>query len=161
MIETNGMTFLTDRKEIAKAINIDRIPVITIDIGKHMDGFENCYEGSRIRIDGAYKGRYSDMLVRCTARMYGDEHGNDCHSTPQFYKRIVLQPSVVAIADSFGLTDVDEMVKWNNTPIVKAGDKVVVYFRDREAGSLRLMRIGERLDPHCMVVTTLTDGWEE
>ena len=51
------MKFLRDRKEIAKAINIERIPVITMNIRKCMDGYENCYEGSRINLEGAHKGK--------------------------------------------------------------------------------------------------------
>ena len=151
------MKYLTNRKEIAKAINIDRIPVITMDISKCMDGYDNCYEGSKINIDGAYSGRYAHLLTRCTARMYGDEKGNECHDEPWRYARIHLCTKNACLHDSFCLSDVDEMVEWSHAPTVKANDKVVVFFRSANEGYLRLMKIGARIDPNCTTATMLED----
>ena len=151
------MKWLTDRKEIAKAINIDHIPVITMNIRKCMDGYENCYEGSRINLEGAYKGKYADLLTHCTARMYGDEEGNQCHDEPWRYARIHLTPRNACLSSSFSLHDVDEMVDWSNAPKAKANDLVIVYFRAENEGYIRLMKIGSRIDPHCTTATMLED----
>ena len=151
------MKFLRDRKEIAKAINIDRIPVITMDISKCMKDYTDCYEGTKINIEGAHSGRYSDLLTHCTARMYGDEIGNECHDEPWMYKKIVLCPRITCLSDSFSLRDVDEMVEWSKAPVVKAEDLVIVYFRANNEAYLRLMKIGKRIDPFCTTATTLED----
>ena len=151
------MKFLTNRTEIAKAINIDRIPVITMDISKCMNGYENCYEGTKVNIDGAHKGRYADLLTHCTARMYGDEVGNERHDAPWTYKRIVLSTRTTCLTADFGLRDVDEMVEWMSAPIVKANDPVIVFFRAKDRGYLRMMKIGGRIDPNCSTATTLVD----
>ena len=151
------MKFLRDRKEIAKAINIDQIPVITMDISKCMDGYDNCYEGSRINLEGAHRGKYADLLTHCTARMYGDEKGNECHDEPWMYKTIDLCPRTCCLHDSFSLRDVDEMVDWSHAPKAKANDLVIVYFRAQNEGYIRLMRIGSHIDPFCITATTLED----
>lgn len=151
------MKWLTDRKEIAKAINIDRIPVITMNIRKCMDGYENCYEGSRINLEGAHKGKYADLLTHCTARMYGDENGNERHDAPWTYVRIHLSPRTTYLHDSFSLRDVDEMVDWSNAPKAKANDLVIVYFRGEDRGYIRLMKIGSRIDPFCTTAVMLED----
>lgn len=151
------MKWLTDRKEIAKAINIDRIPVITMDISKCMEGYENCYKGSRINLEGAHKGKYADLLTHCTASMYGDEKGNERHDAPWTYARIHLSPRTACLHDSFSLHDVDEMVDWSNAPKAKANDLVIVYFRGENNGYLRLMKIGSRIDPFCTTAVMLED----
>ena len=151
------MKWLTERTEIAKAINIDRIPVITMDISKCMDGYEDCYEGSRISIDGAYSGRYADLLTHCTAMMFGDEDGNEAHFAPWTYKRIHLRPRMACLTADFSLRDVDEMVDWMRAPIVKKGEKVLVYFRGKDKGAIRVMRIPNHVDPHCSTACILED----
>ena len=151
------MKWLTDRKEIAKAINIDRLPVITMNIAKCMDGFEDCYEGSRIALEGAHSGRYADLLTYCTARMYGDEKGNERHDAPWTYKRIHLTPRTSYLTSDFSLRDIDEMVMWRNAPLAKANDKVIVYFRGEKNGYLRVMKIGARIEPFCTTAVMLED----
>lgn len=152
------MKFLTDRTEIAKKINIERVPVITMNIRKCMDGYEDCYEGTKINIDGAHKGRYADLLTHCTAMMFGDEEGNkEHHDAPWLYKRIHLRPRMTCIHSDFSLRDVDEMVDWMSAPIARPNDEVIVFFRDEKKGFLRLMKIPTRIDPHCSTACILED----
>lgn len=151
------MKFLSDRTEIAKAINIDRIPVITMDISKCMDGYENCYEGSKINLEGAHSGRYADLLTHCTAMMFGDEEGNNAHFAPWTYARIHLRPRCSCLHADFGLRDVDEMVEWSHAPLAKAEDKVIVFFRGEGKGFLRMMKIPNRIDPFCSTACILED----
>lgn len=151
------MKFLSDRTEIAKAINIDRIPVITMDISKCMDGFENCYKGSKINLEGAHSGRYADLLTNCTAMMFGDEEGNNAHFAPWTFARIRLRPRCTSLHADFGLRDVDEMVEWSHAPLAKAEDKVIVFFRGEGKGFLRMMKIPKRIDPFCSTACILED----
>lgn len=152
------MKFLTDRRKIADAINIRKVPVLTIDISKSMDGYADCYEGSKVRLIGGHVNGCEDLDTRCTVRMFGDELGNECHDTPQFYKKIKLCGGAVFVDSGFGLSDVDEMVEWSNTKILHAGDSVIVYFRGDGIGYLRLMKVGSRITPFCSTVAVLEDA---
>lgn len=151
------MKFLRERTEIAKKINIEKIPVLTIDITKCMNGYDNCYEGSKVRLIGGHSKGYEDLTTDCTVKMYGDEEGNECHDTPWLYERLVLTGGCVCLKSSFGLSDVDEMVEWSNTKILKANDPVIVYFRGNGVGFLREMKVGGRINPHCSTVAMLVD----
>lgn len=151
------MKFLTDRKKIAEAINIQKLPVLTIDISKSMEGFDHCYEGSKVRVLGGHSKGYEDLDTRCTVRMFGDEKENSRHDAPQFYGKIILSGGAVFLSSDFGLRDVDEMVEWSNAREVRAGDQVIVYFRGNGVGYLRLMKVGSRIDPHCSTVAVLED----
>ena len=153
MTKLNGMTFINDRKEIAHEINISGTPVITMDISESMNGYEHCYKGSKIRI----RDEKSGLDIRCTARMYGDEAGNEYHAMPYLYKKIKLIGELIGIHSGFGASDVDEMIEWSNTRLVNPGDKVLVWFRGKDTGFLRVMRIGTRIDKFCSTVTILED----
>ena len=139
-----GRTFLTDRREIAQAINIERLPVITMDITKPIGGdefYKGCYEGSKVVLAIPYP-RYPDNEEWCKVKMFGDyEENKEWHDKPWMYGRISLQEKPVGIHSSFGLWDVREMVAFNNAVHVKNGDKVVVFFDGGDNGHLRLMKI--------------------
>ena len=161
-----GKKFLTDRQEIAKAINIDRIPVITFDLTKPMD-YENCYEGSKVNIEGAYKGNYSYLTSRCTAHLWGDKECEEVHKTPWLYKNVYLNCYGFGISSSFSLHDVEEMVEWSNAIRLTAESPVIVFFKTvnpftgKKTGYLRMMKVSKHLDPHCSTVATLEDVGEE
>lgn len=151
------MKFLTDRQEIARAINIDRIPVLTVDIRKPMDGYPDCYSGSKVLVATPCK-RYPDSYSRCTVKMFGDEPGNaERHDTPWAYKKIVFScPGTMLTAD-FGMRDVREMVEWSNCRMLHAGDQVVVFFDRGDKGYIRLMKVSDRVTSGYSTVATLED----
>ena len=151
------MKFITNRQEIAQKINIEKIPVLTVDISKSMNGYNDCYEGSKARLIGGHSKGYEDLTTDCTVKMYGDEEGNECHSTPWMYKKIVLTAGCVCLKSGFGLSDVDQMVEWSNTKVLKANDPVIVYFRGSGVGFLREMKVGSRINPHCSTAAVLVD----
>ncbi len=133
------MRFLTDRKVIAKAINIDGTPVIRIDITKEMPGYENCYEGDRVVV--IHKDGHD---TRCTVEMFSDQENSGWHSTPWLYPRIVLMPETICIHSDFGYSDVMETYEWSKAVRVREGQEVIVLF---DAGSgrgvwLRKMKMG-------------------
>ena len=151
------MKFLTNRTEIGKAININRYPVLTLDCTAPMKGFPDCYSGSKINLAGGHSKGYEDLLTRCTIKMYGDETGNETHDTPWMYKKIILSGGSVCLHATFGLEDVIEDIEWSNARVAKGGDKVLVFFKAPNGGCLRLMKISDRVNPHCSTVATLED----
>lgn len=151
------MKFITNRQEIAQKINIENIPVLTMDISKCMNGYDHCYEGSKVRLIGGHSKGYEDLTTDCIVKMYGDEDGNECHDMPWMYKKIVFTAGCVCIKSSFGLADVDSMVEWSNTKILKANDVVLVYFRGKDMAFLREMKVGSKINPHCSTAAILVD----
>lgn len=158
------MKFLTDRKEIAKAINIDKLPVITFDLTKPMEGYDGCYEGTKVKVEGAYSGQYAHLDCRCTPHIWDDELHGVAVMAPWMVERIPLNEYGFCIHDSFSLHDIEEMVMWNNAPSVHAEDKVVVFFKAKNlmngkpTAFLRLMKVNKRLSPNCSTVTYLEDA---
>lgn len=151
------MKFLTDRREIAQAINIDRLPVITIDITKPMDGYPDCYSGSKVLLATPCK-RYPDMYSKCTVKMFGDEPGNaENHDKPWAYRKIVLTEGMVGIFAEFGMHDLRDMIEWSNCRYLTAGQRVVVFFDRGKDGFLRLMKVSDRVTSGYSTVATLED----
>lgn len=133
------MKFLTDRQEIAKAININKFPVIRINIGEQMRGYDDCYEGDKIKV------AYKDFDIRCTVEMFGDGVNADKHDTPWLYEHIELMPETVGLFAHFGYSDAMEMAEWNRVPTIQAGQNVVVIFYDdnRKVCIIRQMKVGK------------------
>lgn len=134
------MKFLTERTEIAKAINLSGDAVVRINIGECMKGYDNCYAGDKIKV------RVDDMYIECTVKMYSDGDGNkDKWETPYLYKTIELMPETIGISNRFGYSDVMEMSEWNRVPTVNPGDAITVVFYDKnnKVCVVRKMRIGK------------------
>ena len=129
--------FLTERKEIARAINIEKIPTIRIDISKEMDGYENCYAGDRVVVvhkDGDE--------TRCTAKMFSDGANEKLHAVPFMYEEISLMPNSVFLSSSFGYHDVKEMYEWSKAIRVHEDEEVIIFFDNGYTGYLRKMKVG-------------------
>lgn len=127
------MKFLTDRHEIAEAINIRQLPTVRIDIRKCIEGFEDCYEGDKIVVEG----------IRCTVKMFGDGVNETLHDNPERYKKIELMPEGICLHESFGRQDVEEMVEWRQAQRASAGDEILVLFEGEDFAYLRQMKIGK------------------
>ena len=149
------MKFLTDREKIANLINIERVPVLRINIGEPIDSvLKDCYKGDKVLVDSG-KGYH----CRCNIEMFGDETGNENHEQPYLYKKIVLGQGVIGISSRFCYSDVMEMAEWNRCPVVSKEDKVVVIFYDDNKGVcfIRPMKIGKYIDRFCSTVAILED----
>ena len=126
-----------------------------------MEGYDNCYEGSKVNIEGAHKGRYSDLTTHCTPHIWGDKLKGDAKFAPWVCDRIDLNCYGACIHSDFSLRDVEEMVEWSHAPRMTAEDKVIVFFKTKNpftgkhTGYLRMMKVGKHLDPHCSTVTHL------
>lgn len=150
------MKFLTDRRTIGQMINIDKIPVVTMEIGTCMPGYEDCYSGGKIRV--AHPNGDPALYARCTIKMYGDESGNENHDAPWMYKKIELTEPGYCLSARFGFNEVMQDIEWSHAPYVKAGDKIIVAFVNsvEQTVILRVMEIG-KVNIHCSTVTTLKD----
>lgn len=151
------MKFLRTRHEIADAINIKKYPVLTIDLRQPMNGYPDCYSGSKVNVAGGHSKDYEDLLTRCTVQMFGDEPGNECHDEPWMYQKIILSGGCVCLHSSFTMKDILEDIEWSNARTVKAGDTVVVFFQMENACYLRMMKVSDRINPHCSTVAVLVD----
>ena len=153
------MRFITDRKAIAKAINIEGLPVVTIDITKGIDDlFVDSYKGSGIKVNC----RNSKYPARCKVMMFGDEDANKgYHSMPYMYGKIILSGAPICISSDFGPSDVREMVYWSNCQTVNPGDHVIVVFDKGNGVVLREMKVGEHTDAFCQTVAVLEDVVED
>lgn len=149
------MKFLTDRQEIAKLINIKKVPVLRINIGKPIDSIlKDCYKGDKVRVNDN-KG----YDCRCEIAMFGDENGNENHEKPYLYKRIGLKQGAIGISSAFGYSDVMEMAEWNRCPVVGKGDEVIVVFYDddKKICFVRHMKVENHIDSFCSTVALLED----
>ena len=127
--------FITDRKEIAQLINIEKIPVIVMNIEKPKDGYDRCYEGDKVVIKD----------IRCQAMMYGDGK-NEGIEVPFFYKEISLMPELVGLHSSFNYRDVQDMVEWRKAIQLKENSEVLVIFEGKDFGFLKKMKVGKATD---------------
>ena len=111
------MKRLTDRTDIAEAINFKKYPVLHIDLA---DRDEHGIQGCKCCIDN---GKFSDgtpYYVRATCRAFSDERKLTFHSGGTF------------LSDSFSYYDMEEMLEYANAPVIRPGEPVVVVFTDSE-----------------------------
>ena len=152
------MKFVNDRKELAIDINVNMIPVLTMDISRPMNGddfYKDCYEGSKVRVARA-SSNIRNAYSRCTMKMFGDESGNENHEEPWKYKKIVLSCPCVGLKADFNLNDAREMVEWSNTKLLTTGDEVYVFFDRGDKGYFRKMKVSS-VNPGCSDVAYLED----
>lgn len=139
------MKILTERTEIAKAMNFGKYPILRINMEDHagFDTTEYCV-GEKVRV--AYESRrYGEMYTR--GEIYIEKG------------KVAISGNATCIHSDFGYSDVMEMAEWSNTPIVRAGQEVVVvhYYPSSKICIVRMMRVGDRVDPHCMTVAVLEE----
>ena len=139
------MKLLKERTEIAKAMNFGKYPVLRINLEDHagFDTTDYCV-GEKVRV--AYESkRYGEMHTR--GKIYIEKG------------KVAISSNSTCVHSDFGYTDVMEMAEWANTPVVRAGQEVVVimYIPTAKMCIVRMMKVGDRIDPHCMVAVTLED----
>lgn len=147
------MKYLTDRTEIAKAINFGKYPVLTLN--RENQPYKDLYEDTE----------YSDYAVGCRVRVAWDRkdpryEGMTTHGNIYIEKgKIGISGEGACLSSSFGYTDVMKMAAEANTPIVHAGQTVVVVeeIPSKKFCTVRLMKVSDRIDIHCTTVATLND----
>jgi len=144
------MKYLTERTEIAKAMNFGKYPVLYIDRDDRKydrpDHPSDFCKGSKCRVDWEHENpKYKNMSARCEL--------NYCDG------RYSLMQGACCLHDSFGRQDVLEMVEWANTPMLRCGQTVIVVedFTKQKMCKVRVMKVSDRKDIHCSTVATLED----
>lgn len=146
------MKYLTDRQEIAKAMNFGMFPVIRIDVETPKAGWDGIYEGDFVKVASPSQ-RYPDSFVRGRVMKY-EEDGD----------KYAIMPETVCLHDSFGYEDVLEMLKFAQAPMLHAGDTVIVIEdlpKQKKAG-VRMMKVSDHVQsfvyPACYLEDVKEDG---
>lgn len=139
------MKHLTDRKAIAQAINIDRIPVVRIDLA---DSDEYGLKSQKVLVDNGTFRDGTPYLIGAEIRAYAD--------TMKF--EVVSYGT--CLKDSFSYYDMEEMLAYANAPVLKKDSDVVIAVVDSEnkkAFAPAVLHTGDRISAHCMNPIAFTD----
>ena len=144
------MKYLTDRSQIAVAMNFGKYPVLYIDLdNKIYDTPEHPSDfcvGSKCKLDWEHKDRaYEGMSARCTL----------CYSEGRY----TLNQEGCCLHNCFGRSDVLEMVEWACVPMLRCGQTVIVVedYTKQKMCKVRVMKVAEHKNIHCSTVTELVD----
>lgn len=140
------MKFITDRKELAKAMNFGLYPVLKIDLADTDDyGLKGC----RVRIDGGTFTSGSPHIIDARIRAYSDE------------KELTTSCSGSWLSDSFSYHDYFEMAENAYAPIIRPDQDVVVAIYDSKANrcyAALLVHTGPRVNPGCTTPLEFLDA---
>lgn len=139
------MKLITERTEIAKAINGHNYPVITIDLA---EADEYGLKSEKVLINN---GTYNDgfpRYIRCEVRAYSDE------------KTFEFSQGSCCLSASFGYSDMKEMLEYRNAPIVEADQDVIIAMIDskkKEAYYPMILHTSKKIDQFCSTPLTFED----
>lgn len=140
------MKYLTERTEIAKAMNFGKYPVLYIDMdAKKYEGSDYC-QGCRVRVHwGSQTERYKDM-----------------YSTGNLYYcdgKFAISNDATCLSADFGRGDVIGMYQQANTPMIHKGDTVVIVmdFSKQKMCKVALMKMPDRIDKFCQTLAVLKE----
>lgn len=130
------MKLLTQRTEIAQAINFKQYPVVRINVEDHDD---YGVRGTKVCIDNGIFRDGNPYYLRATIRTYNDEKGFHITQGGSMLK------------SSFGYSDIEEMLEWANAPIIKADQEILLVL---DSPSVRnavcmILKTGKKIDAHC------------
>ena len=109
------MKLITERKELAKAINFGRYPVLKIDLADTDDyGLKGC----RVRIDAGTFRSGDPHIIKARLRVYRDEN------------KLTTSSSGACLHDSFTYHDDYEMAENAYAPLIRPDQDVVVAVYD-------------------------------
>jgi len=138
------MKYLTDRQEIARAINFGKHPVLILNMENRPFEESDYARGCNVRIAWDDPNReYEGMTSR----------GTVIHTEG----KIQISGHGTMLKADFGREDVLEMVEWANTPLIHKGDTVVLVqdWPSKKMCTVQLMKMPNNFDKHCMVMATL------
>ena len=157
------MKFLTDRQEIAKALNSGKYPVLVMDINKPKRGWDDVYECCRVRIDLQKTWNGWPEYINTTAMIYVDNYHKGIPNTVENRLKtdITLQNFGSFLSADFGARDIYEMAEKSTATVVKENQDVAVVYKwmDPDKGimaAVRIMNVG-RVDRHCSTAAILKD----
>lgn len=138
------MKFLAERTEVAKAINGRKCAVVTIDLAK-ADDYGLVSEP--VVIDN---GTFDDgfpYMIHSEIRCYCDE------------RKFTFSSGGFGIHSSFGYSDVMEMLKYRNAPVIKADSDVILVIKDskNEKCWIRVMHTAKKIAKFCSTPLTFIE----
>lgn len=145
------MMYLTDRHEVAAAINFGKYPVLRINVENRPFEDSIYAKGDRVRVAWDHKDRrYEGMTTH--GKLFLDEDG-----------KLKISGEGTMLSASFGYHDVMKMAAEANTPVVHKGQLVIVVkdFPSMKSCVVSMMRVSPRIDIHCQVVASLEDVSDE
>ena len=141
--------YITDRKEIGKAINFGKYPVLFINReNRPYPEYVGDYSiGCKVRV--AYDHGYEGMTTRGNL-FFSNENGKD---------ELAISSRGSMLKASFGRSDVLNAVEWAQSPVVQKGQTVVVVedWPSKGRCTVRMMKVPDRIDVHCITVAVLQD----
>lgn len=141
----SDMKILRDRQEMAMAMNFGKYPVVEIDLA---DRDEYGLVSKPVRIDN---GTFKDGLpywIESEIRIFRDE------------KKIVFRGFGSCLKSSFGYSDIANMVRNANAPLIGKDTEFVLWVHNSETGDCFypvILKTGARVNPHCTTVMSLCD----
>ena len=158
MKELYGCRLLTDRKEIGKAMNFGKYPVLWMEVGKTKTGWEDgtVYDGCKANVV-SHTVNHGDLIYTGELIMFADEQNESVRGFPQFWDNIKLKNYGSCLKSDFGYSDVIEDLENAQAPMLKPNQDVVVVFKDsvNKACWVRKMVTSDRIDPHCYTMMTI------
>lgn len=153
---TRMPVFLTNRQEIAQAMNFGKYPVLSMEVGTPPPGWEpfTIYQGCKVKIRFSSR---KDLYNVCTLSMYHDEQPERLRNVPWMWEKLCLSSHCTCLSSSFGFSDLQEMLENANAPWVEPGQEVIVVFNDsvNKQSWVRKMVVADYVSDHCSTVTTL------
>ena len=132
------MKFLTERTEIAKAMNFGKYPVLYIDVETPKEGYNGLYTGCDVRVAWDDPNpRWKDMTCQGNLML--------CEG------RLTVSNNACCLKSAFGRQDVIEMQHWANTPIIHKGQTVIIV-KDcpkQKTCYVEVMKVSDYIDIHC------------
>jgi hypothetical protein len=127
------MKYLTDRQEIARAMNFGRYPVIRIDMENHIPGYDGLFKGDPVKVMTPTS-RYPDLYETGTLMYY--DHA--------YY----IRTDCACLSDDFGYQDVMDMLRIAQAPVIHAGDTVIIIedHPKKRLCKVHMMKAGDRVD---------------
>lgn len=139
------MKTLKDRREIANEINVKRTTTVRIDLA---DADEYGLKSQKVLIDNGTFRDGTPYLVKAEIRAYSDE------------MKFTFSGFSTCLSNSFGYSDIEEMVELANAPVIKPDSDVVLVFvnsKNRKAYAPCVLHTSKRVDPNCSTPLTFTD----
>ena len=160
MERRNGAVFLTDRREIGKAMNFGKYPVLSMDIGRMLPDY-NAYEGCKANVV-SHTDSHGDLIYTGTLIMFGEDQTEEVQKFPQFWTNIRLKSYGACLKSDFGYDDVISDMKNAQAPFIKPNQEVIVVFDNciQRCCYVRKMIVSSRFDPHCSTMLMLVNPKE-
>lgn len=142
------MKYLTDRQEIAQAMNFGKYPVIRIDVETPVRG--GVLQGDMVKV-AAPNDRCPDNYICGHVMKFDDDD------------RYVIMPENVCLKADFGYSDVVRMLGYAQAPMLHAGEEVVLIedAPKQKAARVRMMRIPDSVRDFVFPTCRLEDWGDE